>query len=226
MSKEINEIKVDIILPNYNSDSSLHETIDSVLNQAFKNWRLIIVDDNSNLNNKELLNKYSNHPKIEIIWLKKNKGPGFCRNIAMRYSKSDFMAFIDSDDIWYKDKLFKQLNFMLKNNLEFTYTNYLPFKTKNNLFEKHYYMNQVTPPKKFNFDTYIKNTSISTATMIIKNTLILAIVFGYLYFYRTITKTKKSIKETKEIIKEENKLDDKEKVKSLDEFLSDDEIDR
>ena len=63
-------------------------------------------------------------------------------------------------------------------------------------------------------------------SFIIKNTLILAIVFGYLYFYRTITKTKKSIKETKEIIKEENKLDDKEKVKSLDEFLSDDEIDR
>jgi len=51
----LNEIKVDIILPNYNSDSFLHETIDSVLNQTFKNWRLIIVDDNSNLNNKELL---------------------------------------------------------------------------------------------------------------------------------------------------------------------------
>ena len=63
-------------------------------------------------------------------------------------------------------------------------------------------------------------------SFIIKNTLILVIVFGYLYFYRIISKTKKSIKETKEIIKEENKLDDKEKVKSLDEFLSDDEIDR
>jgi len=63
-------------------------------------------------------------------------------------------------------------------------------------------------------------------SFVIKNILILAIVFGYLYFYRTINKTKKSIKLTKQIIKEEKKLDDKEKVKSLDEFLSDDEIDR
>ena len=63
-------------------------------------------------------------------------------------------------------------------------------------------------------------------SFVIKNILILAIVFGYLYFYRTINKTKNSIKLTKKIIKEEKKLDDKEKVKSLDEFLSDDEIDR
>ena len=172
MPKKINEIKVDIILPNFNSDQFFSESIDSILDQTFKNWQLIVVDDNSNVNNKELLKKYLNHSQIKIIWLKKNKGPGFCRNIAMRYSKSDYMAFIDSDDIWYKDKLFKQLNFMLKNNLEFTYTNYLPFKTKNNQFEKHYYMNHVIAPKKFNFETYIKNTSIGTATMIIKNTLI------------------------------------------------------
>ena len=63
-------------------------------------------------------------------------------------------------------------------------------------------------------------------SFIIKNTLILAIVFGYLYFYRTINKTKDSIDKTKEIIKEDKNIDDKERVKSLDEFLSDDEIDR
>ena len=63
-------------------------------------------------------------------------------------------------------------------------------------------------------------------SFIIKNTLILAIVFGYLYFYRTINKTKDSIDKTKEIIKEDKNIDGKERVKSLDEFLSDDEIDR
>ena len=65
---------------------------------------MIIVDDNSNLKNKELLKNYLNYSKIKIIWLKQNKGPGFCRNTAMRYSKSDYVAFIDSDDIWYKKK--------------------------------------------------------------------------------------------------------------------------
>jgi len=63
-------------------------------------------------------------------------------------------------------------------------------------------------------------------SFIIKNILILAIVFGYLYFYRTINKTKKSIKHTKQVIKEERKIDDKEKVKSLNQFLEDEEIDR
>ena len=63
-------------------------------------------------------------------------------------------------------------------------------------------------------------------SFVIKNILILAIVFGYLYFYRTINKTKESIKHTKQVIREDNNIDSKERVKSLDEFLSDDEIDR
>ena len=63
-------------------------------------------------------------------------------------------------------------------------------------------------------------------SFIIKNTLILAIVFGYIYFYRTIGKTKESIKETKDTIIKENRTDGKEKVSSLEQFLEDDEIDR
>ena len=63
-------------------------------------------------------------------------------------------------------------------------------------------------------------------SFIIKNTLILVIVFGYIYFYRTIGKTKESIKETKDTIIKENRTDGKEKVSSLDQFLEDDEIDR
>ena len=63
-------------------------------------------------------------------------------------------------------------------------------------------------------------------SFIVKNTLILGIVFGYIYFYRTIAKTKDSIKETKDTILKENKTDDKERVSSLEQFLEDDEIDR
>ncbi|WP_440697555.1 hypothetical protein [Candidatus Pelagibacter sp. HIMB1709] len=63
-------------------------------------------------------------------------------------------------------------------------------------------------------------------SFIVKNTLILSIVFGYIYFYRKINQTKVSIKETKENIIKENNTDDKERVKSLNQFLEDDEIDR
>tara|TARA_B100000686_G_scaffold16325_1_gene15271 strand:- start:3247 stop:4029 length:783 start_codon:yes stop_codon:yes gene_type:complete len=177
MLKKINEIKVDIILPNHNSDRFFSDTINSILNQTFKNWQLIIVDDDSNANTKELLKKYEPNSKIKIIWLKKNKGPGFCRNIAMRYSKADYLAFIDSDDIWYKDKLLDQLNFMLNNNFEFTYTDYESFKSNDSPFSKYKKMNKITPPRNFSFNTFIKNTSISTSTMIVKKNLVNNIKF-------------------------------------------------
>ena len=114
LNKESN-VKVDIILPNYNSAKYLSETIDSIINQTFKNWKLIIIDDNSNIETHKILENYTSYPNINIIRLKKNKKAGFCRNLAIRNSKSDYIAFIDSDDIWEKEKLSKQLNFMIKN---------------------------------------------------------------------------------------------------------------
>ena len=70
------------------------------------------------------------------------------------------------------------------------------------------------------------NANYIGASFIVKNLLILAIVFGYIYFFRKINQTKKSIQNTKETIIRENKVNDKDKVKSLDEFLEDEEIDR
>ena len=138
MKKELNQISVDIILPNYNSAPYLSETIDSIINQTFKNWKLIIIDANSNIETKKILKKYNSNSNINIIWLKKNKRAGFCRNLAIRNSKSEYVAFIDSDDIWEREKLSKQLDFMIKNKYYFTYTNYLTFKSENkqNNFKK------------------------------------------------------------------------------------------
>ena len=138
MKKELNQISVDIILPNYNSAPYLAETIDSIINQTFKNWKLIIVDGNSNIETKKILEKYKNNTNINIIWLKKNKKAGFCRNLAIRNSKSEYIAFVDSDDVWEEEKLSKQLDFMIKNKYYFTYTNYLTFKSENkqNNFKK------------------------------------------------------------------------------------------
>jgi len=167
-------ISVDVILPNYNSEAYISETIDSVINQTFKNWKLIIVDDNSNIHTQKILKNYINNPNIDITWLKKNKGPAFCRNFAIRNSKSQYIAFIDSDDIWEKEKLSKQLEFMIKNKYYFTYTNYLPFKSgkgKHNLKE-------IKPPKYFTFEKFIKNTSIATSTMIINKSKIGKIKFN------------------------------------------------
>ena len=130
MLDKLTDVTVEIVLPNYNSEAYLVETINSIINQTFKNWKLTIVDGNSNIETQKILKNYINHSKINIIQLKKNKRAGFCRNLAIRNSKSDYIAFIDSDDIWEKEKLSKQIDFMIKNKYHFTYTNYLPFKSE------------------------------------------------------------------------------------------------
>ena len=173
--KDISDkISVDIVLPNYNSYPFIEETIKSIISQTFKNWKLFIVDGNSNIETQEILRKYNNHPNINIIWLKKNKRPGFCRNLVIRGSKSEYIAFIDSDDIWEKEKLSKQLDFMIKNKYYFTYTNYLTFKSN----DKQNNLKKVTPKEYFTFKKFIRNTSIATSTMIIKRSSIGNIKFS------------------------------------------------
>ena len=178
MKKELNQISVDIILPNYNSAPYLSETIDSIINQSFKNWKLIIVDGNSNEETKKILKKYMTNPNINIIWLKKNKRAGFCRNLAIRKSQSDYVSFIDSDDIWEKEKLFSQLEFMINNNYYFTYTNYLTFTSS----KRNDNLRKIIPEKFFTFKKFIRNTSIGTSTMIINRFAIGTIKFISTFF--------------------------------------------
>ena len=71
-----------------------YEIANSLMIRSIKNWKLIIVDDNSNLATQKVLKNYANHQNINIIWLKKNKRAGFCRNLAIRNSKSEYIAFM------------------------------------------------------------------------------------------------------------------------------------
>ena len=151
---------VDIILPNYNSSDTIEKTIRSVMNQSYKNWRLIIVDDNSDLKTKKILKKFSNIKKISIFYNKKNNGAAYCRNLALKNTTSKYIAFIDSDDIWKKNKLKKQINYMNTNKINFSYTWYETFDLKK--------VKKISTPIKFDYRSFIKNTSIATSTMIIR----------------------------------------------------------
>ncbi len=156
---ENKKTEIDIILPNYNSFEFIDKTIQSVLKQNFTNWRLIIIDDFSNIETRKKIKSYEKIKKVKIYWLKKNRGAAYCRNFAINKSKSKYLAFLDSDDIWAKNKLELQLKFMKRNNYDFTYTYYETFGIKSR---------KIIPPTKFHFDSFIKNTSIATSTMIIK----------------------------------------------------------
>jgi len=181
--KLIKEPKVSIILPNYNSSKTIIVTINSILQQTYKNWEIVIIDDCSDKKTKNILSKYKKIKKIKISYLKKNKGAAYCRNLAIKRSKSDYIAFIDSDDLWEKNKLKLQINFMQKNNFLFTYTHFRTFKTNSSI------KNTVQVPSKFNFNSFVKNTSIATSTMIVKRSITNRVKFSNTkicedYFYK------------------------------------------
>ena len=159
-------INIDIIMPNYNKDKFIKEAIDSVINQDYKNWRLIVIDGASTDNSEKILKEFEkNFDNIKVIYLKKKKSTAFSRNLGIRLSKSEYIAFLDSDDYWPYNKLTEQISFMKKFNFNFTYTDYIPFIFKDN---KKIYKKKIIPPNSFTYSKFINDTSIATSSMIIK----------------------------------------------------------
>ena len=100
-------MKVSIILPTYNRASSyLKEAIDSVINQSYMNWELIVIDNNSTDNTIDLVKSYKSN-KIFIYQINNNGVIAKSRNLGIEKSSGDYVAFLDSDDFWYKNKLQK-----------------------------------------------------------------------------------------------------------------------
>lgn len=114
---------VSIIMPSYNTALYIEETIQSVLNQTYPNWELIIVDDCSTDNTDEVLEKIKDS-RIHYLKNEKNSGAAVSRNKALREAKGQWIAFLDSDDLWMPNKLEKQIQFMKENGYAFSYTNY------------------------------------------------------------------------------------------------------
>jgi teichuronic acid biosynthesis glycosyltransferase TuaG len=116
---------VSIITPTYNCDKFIGETIESVQRQTYINWEMIIVDDCSTDDTKNVVEKYQQQDeRIKYHCLTENSGAAVARTKAMELATGQYMAFLDSDDLWMSDKLEKQLEFMQKNNYIFTSTSY------------------------------------------------------------------------------------------------------
>jgi len=165
---------VDIIIPNYNKGKFLKKCLESVFNQSHKKWNLIIVDDNSNDSSLHILKEFKNKKKIKIIRLTKNKGPSFCRNLGIENSNNNYIAFLDSDDIWKPNKLYDQLIYMIQNKYNFTYSDYCTFYENE---KKNFKKNSTNLKDSFNYDEFILNSSINSSTMIVKRKILKGIKF-------------------------------------------------
>jgi glycosyltransferase involved in cell wall biosynthesis len=115
---------VSIVTPSFNSSKYIEQTIQSVLSQTYENWELIVVDDYSTDNSVEVIKTFTvNNNKIKLVELQSNRGAAEARNTAIGMAKGEFIAFLDSDDIWKPSKLDQQLGFM-GNKLDFSFTAY------------------------------------------------------------------------------------------------------
>ncbi len=116
---------VSIITPTYNCGRFIARTIDSVLAQTYINWEMVIVDDCSQDDTKEVVKGYmEKDSRIRYECLESNSGAAVARTRAMELAEGQYMAFLDSDDIWKPEKLEKQLRFMEDNNINFSCTEY------------------------------------------------------------------------------------------------------
>lgn len=158
---------VSIISPVYNGEKFLKQSIESVLNQTYLRWELILVDDCSKDSSREIIEEYvKSDSRIKGYYLNKNSGAGASRNIGLEVVKGDFIAFLDSDDFWQANKLSMQVDFLLTNSYEMTYSWYNTVDEEGNL--KNYFVT----PERINFNLLKYNNYILTSSLMISKNLL------------------------------------------------------
>ena len=157
---------VSVIIPYFKKKEYIEKTLESVLNQTFKDFELIIIYDDDDLQEYNFLVNISNGiEKIKIIKNSKNLGAGVSRNIGIKNSSGKFFAFIDADDLWLPKKLDKQISFMTKNNIEFCFCGYQKKLLNKNIEVK-------TDKNELNYNDLINSNVIGLSTVVLKKNII------------------------------------------------------
>jgi len=153
---------VSIITPNYNASKYIFETIQSVINQTYENWEMIIIDDLSTDNSVEIIKQFQKKDdRIQLIELSKNSGPAVARNKGITYCKGKYLTFIDADDLWLPNFIETSLGFV-ENSEGFVFASYK--RLDEDLKPKH---KNFIVPKKVNYTDILKSNSISCLTAFI-----------------------------------------------------------
>src|SRR5208283_849545 len=119
---------VSVIMPAYNKQDTIEESVESVISQSFCNWELLNVDDASNDQTLAVAQRLAlQDPRIQVIALCENRGIANARNVAIRAARGQYLAFLDSDDLWEPEKLQIQVEFMRRHRIGFSFTQYQRF---------------------------------------------------------------------------------------------------
>ena len=157
---------VSVIIPYYKKKEYIISSVNSVLNQTYKNLEIIIIYDDLNKEDLNLLKKIKKKDKrIKIYINKKNLGAGRSRNKGIKLSKGIFVAFLDSDDLWKKNKLKKQIFFMKKNGINASHTSYTIINSNNKIIGSR-------NAKDMSYKLLLKSCDIGLSTVVLKKEII------------------------------------------------------
>ena len=163
MVKDSKQPLVSIVVPVYNAARFMDDTIQTVLNQTYQNWELLLVDDCSSDESVKIIKKYQKKDKrIKLFKLSENSGAAIARNTGIDKAKGRYLAFLDADDLWVKNKLELQVAFMQEKNAAFSFTGY-EFADENGKPNG----KKVHVPQTITYKQALKNTTIWTSTVML-----------------------------------------------------------
>lgn len=154
---------VSVIIPVYNAEKYISGTIESALKQSYTNIEIILVDDRSDDSSGDIIKKYQTSDNRIVYHLQeKNMGAGYARNKALELAKGQYVAFLDSDDLWKPKKLELQIELMKKTGLPFSYAAIDMIDGANKrIKEKRHVKTRI------NYDFLLSNTMIATSSVVI-----------------------------------------------------------
>ena len=165
------KVLVSIIIPYHKKRNFFSSTIKSIKNQILKNYEVIIVYDDKNHEEVPFVKKQIKQIKNKkLVINKKIIGPGLSRNIGIKLARGKYISFCDADDTWKKNKLSYQTNFMIKNNLKFSHSNYNIINFRGNKIGK------FKVQEKINYKSLLKSCDIGLSTVMIEK--------NFLYNYK------------------------------------------
>lgn len=163
--------KVSIIMPCFNSAEYVEESIYSVINQTHKDWELLIIDDGSSDESKDIVKMIQKkEPRIRLLDNRLSKGAAGARNYGLKVCDGRFVCFLDSDDLWKPEKLANQLSFILGNDVAFIYGDYIRFSENVKL-------GKVRAPSYVNFNKLTYYCPIGCLTVMLDREKIKEIIF-------------------------------------------------
>lgn len=158
----MNQPLVSIIMPAYNAERFIKESVESVINQSYKNWELLVINDSSKDSTKSIVESYmEKDSRIKLLNQDVNKGVVEARNRGIRESEGKYIAFLDSDDLWSANKLQIQIEYMLSNKVYMTYTEYSYIDEAGN------YIKNIPVPKTLNYKLALRGNQIGCLTVIL-----------------------------------------------------------